>query len=89
MKSYIILINERYFAGFEESEIELDGGTGGWYQEKKYHTIEQPILSDKIEYIEEIEGNTNLTSVINQILKWEKTTKKIIDISIRVRNWNC
>ena len=88
MKSFFIKINEQYVSKFEDSQIELESGTGGFYKEKIISTIEAPVLTDDFNKVMIIEGNINLKSFVDRVLKWEKATKKIINFEIVTREWN-
>jgi hypothetical protein len=82
MKNYYIKINKKYLTGFKETEIKSKEGTGGWYDINKNITITKPILEKNEINKKIIEGNTNLKSCIDKILKYMKEVENIKSIEI-------
>ena len=88
MKNYFIKINKKYLTGFEETEIKSKTGTGGWYVVNKSLTITKPLLSTNENDKKIIEGNTNLKSYIDRVLKYIKEVDNIKNIEIiEVKMW--
>lgn len=82
MKSYCIKINKKYLIGFKETEIKSKEGAGGWYDINKNITITKPVLEKNEMNKKIIEGNTNLKSCIDKILKYMKEVENIKSIEI-------
>ena len=68
--------------GFKETEIKSKTGTGGWYDINKSLTITKPLLSTNENDKKIIEGNTNLKSCVDKILKYIKEVDDIRNIEI-------
>ena len=82
MKNYYIKINKKYLIGFKETKIKSKEGTGGWYDINKNITITSPMLEKNEMNKKIIEGNTNLKSCIDKILKYMKEVENIKSIEI-------
>ena len=82
IKNYFIKINKKYLIGFKETEIKSKIGTGGWYDVNKNLTITKPLLSTNENDKKIIEGNTNLKSCIDKVLKYIKEVDNIKNIEI-------
>jgi len=89
VKSFFIIINEQYLEKFVDSEIENKFRTNEWYDKNLLNGISIPKLTEKLKEAKIIEGNINLKSDLDRILKWERETKEIITLEIRVRSWKC